>query len=260
MLMELCQGGELYSMLYDSDELLRQSSSAQGGMRIDAARFYIACTVLMFEYLHITCGVAYRDLKLENLVLGSNGYPKLVDMGFALELGDGDFTHTRCGSPDYMSPEQHAGNPHDRRVDLWALGAMAFELLCGRTPFYHSNPIRMAKKVQTEAPAWPDDWGTLAEESAEAAGAVDFVNKMLVKDPKGRLGVGAACIDYQVVKGHPFFAGLDWDGLVAATVGPPYVPELKGPEDMSCFEQFSDDEDDSHTPYADDGSGWADEF
>jgi serine/threonine protein kinase len=255
MLMELCQGGELYGMLYETDEL----TGGDGGMTVEAVRFYVACTILMFEYLHIDCQVAYRDLKLENLVLAVNGYPKLIDMGFALELSDGQFTHTRCGSPDYMSPEQHAGNPHDRRVDLWALGAMAFELLVGKTPFQDKNPIRMAKKVQNEDPAWPEGFDG---ESPEAADAFDFVNKLLVKDPTARLGVTTegSGLDYKAIKAHPFFAGVDWEALLAGTVAPPYVPELENPEDVSYFEEFSDDEEDDHMALEDDGSGWADEF
>ena len=58
----------------------------------------------------------------------------------------------------------------------------------------------------------------------------------------GRLGVKANGFDYAALKSHPFFKGIDWTALLEGTIEPPYKPELENPEDVSYFEEFSDDD------------------
>ena len=80
MLLELVQGGELWSLLYQNETALPRSKL--GGFESFACKFYAACVVSAFEHIH-NLGVAYRDLKPENLLLAANGYLKMVDFGFA---------------------------------------------------------------------------------------------------------------------------------------------------------------------------------
>jgi predicted Ser/Thr protein kinase len=88
-------------------------------------------------------GVIHRDLKPSNVLVGERGMVKLIDFGLATTtIGDGlTATGTMLGTPHYMAPEQVRGKPVDARTDVYALGALAYHLICGRPPFAADNPI-----------------------------------------------------------------------------------------------------------------------
>lgn len=140
MLLDYVPGGELFSYL-------------RKFRRFDepTARFYAAEIVLVLEFLHEEQGgVAYRDLKPENLLLDAEGHIKLVDFGFAKRLGNkGDRpveTYTLCGTPEYLAPEVIQNKGHTAAVDWWALGILIYEFLTGYPPFWHQNPIEIYKQ------------------------------------------------------------------------------------------------------------------
>lgn len=140
MLLDYVPGGELFSYLR---KMRRFDEST--------ARFYIAEIVLVLEFLHENKGgVAYRDLKPENLLLDQDGHIKLVDFGFAKRLGHrGDRpveTYTLCGTPEYLAPEVIHNKGHTAAVDWWALGILLYEFLTGYPPFWHQNPIEIYKQ------------------------------------------------------------------------------------------------------------------
>uniref|UniRef100_A0A8C2TQC2 cGMP-dependent protein kinase n=19 Tax=Euteleostomi TaxID=117571 RepID=A0A8C2TQC2_COTJA len=120
MLMEACLGGELWTILRD-----------RGSFEDSTTRFYTACVVEAFAYLH-SKGIIYRDLKPENLILDHRGYAKLVDFGFAKKIGFGKKTWTFCGTPEYVAPEIILNKGHDISADYWSLGILMYELLTGR--------------------------------------------------------------------------------------------------------------------------------
>ena len=76
----------------------------KGPFKDSVARFYAACVVQAFEYLH-SRDYCYRDLKPENLMVDEKGYVRLVDLGFAKKVLPGHKTWTFCGTPEYIPPE-----------------------------------------------------------------------------------------------------------------------------------------------------------
>jgi serine/threonine protein kinase len=140
MLLDYVPGGELFSYL----RKLRHFDEP-------TSRFYAAEIVLVLEYLHEEQGgVAYRDLKPENLLLDAEGHIKLVDFGFAKRLGNSKDkpaeTYTLCGTPEYLAPEVIHNKGHTAAVDWWALGILLYEFLTGYPPFWHQNPIEIYKQ------------------------------------------------------------------------------------------------------------------
>ncbi len=107
-------------------------------------------------------GILHRDLKPENIFLvrsGSTGLlPKVIDFGLAKFLGDSDaLTITRTGAvmgtPYYMSPEQVRGDKSvDGRADVWAIGAVLYELVSGAPPYEAPNYNMLMFKIHTELP------------------------------------------------------------------------------------------------------------
>jgi serine/threonine-protein kinase len=90
-------------------------------------------------------GVVHRDLKPENIMVDGEDRIKIVDFGIALKEDARRITHTSVtpalGTPDYISPEQVKGQRGDQRSDIYALGAMLYEMLTGQPPFTGPNPL-----------------------------------------------------------------------------------------------------------------------
>lgn len=105
-------------------------------------------------------GVLHRDLKPSNVLIASDGEPKITDFGLAKRVGsDSQLTvdHTVMGTPSYMPPEQALGRIAEigPRSDVYALGAILYELLTGRPPFRGAMPLETIQKVIHDEPAAP---------------------------------------------------------------------------------------------------------
>ena len=75
-------------------------------------------------------------MKLDNLLLDTEGYVKIADFGLCKEgMGFGDRTGTFCGTPEFLAPEVLTETSYTRAVDWWGLGVLIFEMLVGESPF-----------------------------------------------------------------------------------------------------------------------------
>jgi serine/threonine protein kinase len=98
-------------------------------------------------------GVVHRDVKPQNILLDEAERVYLADFGIAKMVeGSGALTQTGMitGTPQYMAPEQAIGQPVDQRVDIYALGVVAYEMLTGRVPFAADTPVAVLMKQVTE--------------------------------------------------------------------------------------------------------------
>src|SRR5205823_5324820 len=105
-------------------------------------------------------GILHRDLKPHNVMIDTNGAPRLTDFGLAKRMDiDSGLTQTGAvlGSPSYMAPEQAQGRA-DRigtHTDVYALGAILYETLTGRAPFRGDSAAETMMRVINEEPAAP---------------------------------------------------------------------------------------------------------
>jgi hypothetical protein len=101
-------------------------------------------------------GLVHRDVKPENVLVDVQGESKLADFGLVADRTATNEWRSIEGSPAYMSPEQTRAEPFEPRSDLYACGAMLYELLTGRTPYSAESPLAMLH-AQVDAPLPPTD-------------------------------------------------------------------------------------------------------
>ncbi|CAH8659905.1 unnamed protein product [Schistosoma guineensis] len=207
----------------------------------DYARFYAAEICIALNFLHER-GIIYRDLKLDNVLMDSEGHIKLTDYGMCKEGIIGDMTTTTfCGTPNYIAPEILKGESYSFSVDWWALGVLMFEMLAGRSPWEGvgqsanpdqntedylfqiilSRPIRFPRSISVRA--------------------TSILNAFLQKVPTERLGC-APNSSFGDIMEHGFFKPIDWVALERKEVHPPYRPTCGGDRDLIHFDPAFTDE------------------
>ncbi len=139
------ESGELYiAMELLEGRTLRQELSAVGRMPVERVVHIVRQVASGLAEAHRN-SVIHRDLKPSNVMLlprGSAELVKILDFGIAkVDAADGTRTRGWMGTPQYMAPEQFTGASVDPRTDVYALGLLAYEMLCGRTPFLSENPM-----------------------------------------------------------------------------------------------------------------------
>jgi serine/threonine protein kinase len=103
-------------------------------------------------------GVVHRDLKPSNVMVTTGGIVKVLDFGIGLIVDDPDATRltstdVTVGTAQYMAPEQARGEPATERADLYALGCVLYELLCGTAPFTGASAYTVMRKHADQEPA-----------------------------------------------------------------------------------------------------------
>ncbi|XP_037674974.1 myotonin-protein kinase isoform X3 [Choloepus didactylus] len=227
LVMEYYVGGDLLTLL------------SKFGERIPAemARFYLAEIVMAIDSVH-RLGYVHRDIKPDNILLDRCGHIRLADFGSCLKLQEDGTVRSlvAVGTPDYLSPEilqAVSGGPgtgsYGPECDWWALGVFAYEMFYGQTPFYADSTAETYGKIvhYEEHLSLPVADAGVPEE------AQDLIQQLLCP-PETRLGRDGAG-DFQK---HPFFFGLDWDGLRDSS--PPFTPDFEGATDTCNFDVVED--------------------
>eukprot|EP00929_Paragymnodinium_shiwhaense_P065717 TRINITY_DN32925_c0_g1_i2.p1 TRINITY_DN32925_c0_g1~~TRINITY_DN32925_c0_g1_i2.p1 ORF type:complete len:1015 (-),score=290.45 TRINITY_DN32925_c0_g1_i2:43-3087(-) len=208
ILTELLTGGELLAAL---DKIAKCLTRPQ-------AQFYSGSLLIALEYLHDRA-IVFRDLKPENVMLDSDGYVKLIDFGTAKKLKDTDSrTFTIIGSFQFMAPEVWRGRGYGTKVDIWSLGVMLYEFVCGYLPFGRElqdpTAVQICRTVQASNLVFPERFSD--------AECKYLIRGMLRKDDESRLR-------HEDVRQHGWFRHHDhpqsiFDMLLEKKLDPPLVP------------------------------------
>ena len=187
IIMEYCPGGDLFSYLENRNFKVSEERAAILMKKMCDAVFY----------LQSFFGVIHRDLKPENVLMTSDkddGDIRILDFG----LSKISIPNEKCTEPygtlTYCAPEIILDEPYNKEVDMWSLGIMTYLMVSGRLPFNSEDENKIARKIAFDEPDYEKNscWKTLSCE------CIDFIKKLLNKDPKKRMIIEDA------IK-HPWF-------------------------------------------------------
>ncbi|XP_011494423.1 PREDICTED: ribosomal protein S6 kinase alpha-5-like, partial [Ceratosolen solmsi marchali] len=231
LILDYVSGGELFTHLYQREHFAE-----------DEVRIYVGEIILALEQLH-KLGIIYRDIKLENILLDREGHIILTDFGLSKEFlpherDSNPRAYSFCGTIEYMAPEVVSGVAgHDFAVDWWSVGVLTYELLTGASPFTvegeRNTQQEISRRILKTEPPIPQGLSGFVR---------DFISRLLVKEPRRRLGGGPR--DARELKEHAFFKRapppFGWPALERREVPPPFVPRIAHELDTSNFsEEFT---------------------
>ncbi|KAJ3199539.1 hypothetical protein HK099_003118, partial [Clydaea vesicula] len=170
---DLAEGGELFEALID-----------KGFFNEKVAAQLVKQLLEAILYLH-SKDIVHRDLKPENLLFDSKSEDAnlmITDFGLSKYIEENDILKTACGTPGYVAPEVLMKTGYGKPVDMWSMGVITYVMLCGYMPFYGNDAAEIFKKIiKNEKEFEKEDWSEIS------SSARDFVEKLLVTDPKERM-------------------------------------------------------------------------
>jgi serine/threonine protein kinase len=178
VVMELEKGGDLCERLND------KVTYSEPDARTVARNI---CEAM--DFVH-SKGFAHCDIKPRNYLLRSKRDDvdvRLADFGFAQHVHAPNSLTSQCGTPFFVAPEVINRKPYDQKVDMWSIGVTTYLLLSGETPFNGKNRQQLFRRISCDEPVFHDDkWGNVSDE------AIDFVLRLLTKDPAKRMSASEA--------------------------------------------------------------------
>ena len=177
IIMEYCAGGDLFSYIEKRGFRLPETRAAEIIHKLSTAVFFL------HEY-----GVVHRDLKPENILMtdnSSNADIRLVDFGLGKIIGPGEMCTDPFGTFSYVAPEVLKEKPYSFKVDLFAIGIIAYLLVAGFLPFDHETSEKeIARQTVYEPTPFPNSvWKNISNEARM------FVDNLLQKNPDKRMGI-----------------------------------------------------------------------
>jgi serine/threonine protein kinase len=180
LVLEHCEGGDL----------LQQLDRAPSRRLPEAVvADYTRQIALGLQYMH-QHGIIHRDLKPDNILV-RKGVVKIADFTWAVHCDMGERRRTLCGTLDYLPPELVTQATYEAPADVWCLGVIVYELLCGATPFERPMAHETYLSIQRcdyEVPAFV------------SAGAADLVRRLLVAASSERLALSQVLLHPWVLK------------------------------------------------------------
>ncbi len=247
MLLNLVQGGELYSILKRHKNMMLPERDS---------KFYGSCILEGLHFMHYH-SILYRDLKPENVLIDRDGYAVIVDLGFAKYVTGKTFT--LCGTPWYIAPEvilgrgkvfyfgvkfdDHSYHPfvkyphknlfyrtgHGKACDYWSWAILVHEMCTGDTPFqdHGIDQMTLFKGIVK---------GKYKISSRASEDVEDLMRKILVTKPQYRLGNLAG--GTKDIKTHPWLKDVDFNKLSKKVFRSPWKPDVKDPLDVEAFDNW----------------------
>lgn len=217
MLVKLVQGGELYGIMKRARRNILPERDA---------KFYGSGILEGLCYMH-SFDILYRDLKPENVLINKDGYPIIVDLGFAKEVPDKTFT--LCGTPWYIAPEVILGRGHDKACDHWSWAILVHEMVTGDTPFAASGSDQMTlfKAIVR---------GNYKISRRCNSIVSDLIQRILTSKPSNRLGSLAG--GEMDIKTHQWLVDVDFDKLRQKKFRAPWKPDVKDALDVSEYDNW----------------------
>ena len=185
LLLELLEGGSLF------DKLFKEQFLAE-----NKAKNYFSQVTSAIKYLHTRSPpIIHRDLKPENILLDKKGRIKITDFGWANYLAP--TRNTTCGTLEYLPPEIIEARNHDCSLDIWCLGILLYEMLCGTTPF---------KAIMEEMLKYNITRGCIRFPQKISEEAKQLIGRMLEKNQQNRFTI-------EDVRKHIWVSGGESGGL-----------------------------------------------
>ena len=135
-------------MEYAGKDNLHNYLNLRGKLPEPRAKNMMASIISAIDYLHKK-NIAHRDLKCGNILINSRNQLKLTDFGFARIIKPDELSETYCGSIAYSAPEVLRKTPYNPVMqDIWGIGVIAYQMVCGKLPFDELNIKKMVRTQQ----------------------------------------------------------------------------------------------------------------
>lgn len=172
LVMELAESGNLFHKLVSEKSFIEKTAFEYFSQVLEAV-----------EYLHShTPAIIHRDIKPENILITKSGVLKLTDFGWSNYYyhEQGVPRYTMCGTFEYLAPEMVKESGHTPSVDIWCLGILLYEMMCGYTPFKASTKEAVIENISKGKIKFPRAFPAMAKE---------LILKILEKNPNKRISI-----------------------------------------------------------------------